>query len=390
MNDLETFIHSIHPSRSKVAAPSARELAMLHGAPSETLDAVEKLAYYAACFLDEFEGTPLYDQAIALQEQELKLEAKEIADRERRRAQEEPASDTWAKRDQLRLEKDALSLELHKLRAAGKVGPSNKDGAKFPPHAETAVMKTSAHIPMPPDKAKAFLEAAAARAAKPTGKPAVSAGLKSTKFNRLTEPFKSAAEKFAALNLKVLAKAGKPDAWRSASQYAAHQATTPGATKLVTDHLNKPAPAFSRNVSDYLSKTSAETPDTWDEKKQGRIGQVALGTYGTLLGGASGVLAHQIGTHKERVRLGRAHLQDISNQTSVKKRLSGTAGKPKHTKVLASIEKKLNRGDTRAGIAGAAALGLAGAVGGKRLGEHAARKQKEHDLKLHRAVQASG
>ncbi len=84
----------------------------------------EKLAHDASCFLTQFEGTPLYKAAISLMEQDLAIEGERIQDMLRRR-KENQGDFAYEKQDALRLKKQQLELELHKLRADGKAPPSS-------------------------------------------------------------------------------------------------------------------------------------------------------------------------------------------------------------------------------------------------------------------------
>jgi len=66
-------------------------------------------------WLTQFQGTPLYEQAVALEEEELQAEA---ADIERRIASRQNEN-TWDKKDMVTLRKRMLDLELSKLKAQG-------------------------------------------------------------------------------------------------------------------------------------------------------------------------------------------------------------------------------------------------------------------------------
>jgi len=88
-----------------------------------------KLSYHddeGNCWLKKYEGTPLYDQAIALEEECIQIESEDIERRIARR--QEDKTDTWDLKDMLRLKKRQLDLELNKQRAAGESPPSGETG----------------------------------------------------------------------------------------------------------------------------------------------------------------------------------------------------------------------------------------------------------------------
>jgi hypothetical protein len=71
-------------------------------------------------FLSQFEGSPLYGQAIAVAEQELEMEKNHVSARAQRRMQEQQAG-SWEQesqeRDMIDIQKRQLELELHKSKA---------------------------------------------------------------------------------------------------------------------------------------------------------------------------------------------------------------------------------------------------------------------------------
>ena len=122
MKDLDTFITGLYATGSSVKTSGldgfdASELGLIYGTPASHLEAAEKLAYDAHCFLEQFEGTPLHAQAIALVGEELGIEAERIQRDEARRAQQEPMDDSWSKQRMIDLKKRQLELELHKAKA---------------------------------------------------------------------------------------------------------------------------------------------------------------------------------------------------------------------------------------------------------------------------------
>lgn len=120
-HELDAFLFGLFPGAttktSGLDALTASDLGLLYGTPAPHLEAAEKLAHDAACFLEQFEGTPLHAKAIALVGEELQLEAERIQRDEARRAQAEPLDDSWSKQRMLDLKKRQLELELHKAKA---------------------------------------------------------------------------------------------------------------------------------------------------------------------------------------------------------------------------------------------------------------------------------
>jgi hypothetical protein len=92
-----------------------------------------------ASFLERFKGTPLFEQAVALEQEELQAEMQNMQERQARRADQANADMIWDKRDQIRLRKRLLELDLAK-QDAGAVAPQSPDaqgaGAPGPVPAE--------------------------------------------------------------------------------------------------------------------------------------------------------------------------------------------------------------------------------------------------------------
>ncbi len=138
MNDLDTFITGLYATGPRVKTSGldgfdASELGLIYGTPASHLEAAEKLAYDAHCFLEQFEGTPLHAQAIALVGEELGIEAERIQRDEARRAQQEPLDDSWSKQRMIDLKKRQLELELHKAKAGAQPEGQEQEAAE---HAE--------------------------------------------------------------------------------------------------------------------------------------------------------------------------------------------------------------------------------------------------------------
>ena len=80
-------------------------------------------------WLEQFEGTPLLQQALGLARQELDAEMQDIESR-----QNEPARDeAWQRRDQLRIEKKKLELDLVAQRNGEQCGEGEPGGEEAPP-----------------------------------------------------------------------------------------------------------------------------------------------------------------------------------------------------------------------------------------------------------------
>jgi hypothetical protein len=67
-----------------------------------------------ATFLDRFKGTPLFEQAMALEEEELQAEMADLQRRQQRRAESASSDSLWDARDQIRMKKRLLELQLVK------------------------------------------------------------------------------------------------------------------------------------------------------------------------------------------------------------------------------------------------------------------------------------
>lgn len=130
-NDIHDHAHGLVIPLTKAAGSSLEHLNLFE---LEELMGGEKVAM-GICgpidghenWLQQFSYTDLYEKAIALAEKELSLEKEEIADRLKRKREFKIDDTIWNKRDQLRLEKDRLVLELHKKKAKDqKKSPANK------------------------------------------------------------------------------------------------------------------------------------------------------------------------------------------------------------------------------------------------------------------------
>jgi hypothetical protein len=74
-------------------------------------------------WLGKFDGTPLYDQALALEEEKLELDVQaqqqRLAENEERRAKSQERDSVWDAKDAIRLKKRLLELELRKSQLGG-------------------------------------------------------------------------------------------------------------------------------------------------------------------------------------------------------------------------------------------------------------------------------
>ena len=66
-------------------------------------------------WLDKFKGTPLAEQAMQLEEQMLQLEVQDMQERQQSRQENAARDSIWDQRDQLRIQKKLLELQLYQL-----------------------------------------------------------------------------------------------------------------------------------------------------------------------------------------------------------------------------------------------------------------------------------
>ena len=234
MNTLDTFISGLYATGSHVKTSGldgfgVAELGTLYGTPASHLEAAEKLAHDAACFLSQFDGTPLHAQAIALIGEELRLEAERIQRDEARRAQQEPMEDGWTKQRMIDLKKRQLELELHKSRA----GEGEGQEQEVPAAMVQAPQTTGA---APAKTASAKLSAVLAAR---------------TRCGSKTSGLKLASPPGVARGL--LAGAKKPEAWRNAAQYMSPADLLGKAVQSAKTQSG----GMSRSVADYVKKTAA-------------------------------------------------------------------------------------------------------------------------------------
>lgn len=216
-HDLDAFLLSLYSGASTktsaLDAFSSADLGRIYGTPASHLEAAEKLAHDSACFLEQFEGTPLHGKAIALVGEELQIEAERIQRDEARRAQAEPVDDSWSKQRMIDLKKRQLELELHKIK-------SQHEASEAP---EQEIAEHAEGVPAPMTSG---------------GVPAKTAGLRS---------------KLSSGELAALLKGRQAESWRNAASYLSPKdllgkAVESGKTQ---------AGGMSRSVASYAPARSA-------------------------------------------------------------------------------------------------------------------------------------
>lgn len=120
---LDTFLKVAY-DRTKETEDQARLVTNMRALPEEYLHKLasgeEKLAFFndgSGCWLEKFKGTPLLEQAIELEKQELQLQ---MAEKSRWREEDQRRSENSAARDELCIQKKLLDLQL--AEAEGGVG----------------------------------------------------------------------------------------------------------------------------------------------------------------------------------------------------------------------------------------------------------------------------
>lgn len=118
----------------------------------------------ASSFLDKFRGTPLFDQALALEQEELQAEMTNLERRKEQRATQQMESGLWDLQDQLRIKKRLLELQL----AAQESGMgAQAGGGATPPLNAPPVPEASAQGAGAPGPESAPVEANKTAAKKP-------------------------------------------------------------------------------------------------------------------------------------------------------------------------------------------------------------------------------
>lgn len=137
---LDAFLEVVH-GKTKQAEAESRNRELLRKLPQDVL---QKLAYGGSIgcgggnesWLKQFEGTPLLDQAIAIEREELEIQMQEG---EKRRAEQEVRlqfgdfDQNYAKRDELNIKRKLLELELVGGGAAGGLELGGQEGEDVAP-----------------------------------------------------------------------------------------------------------------------------------------------------------------------------------------------------------------------------------------------------------------
>lgn len=98
-------------------------------------------------FLEKFRDTPLFDQALALEQQSIQVEM----ERTQQRMERPPMDETYAKEDQIRLQKRMLELQLAQMQAQGAQAAAVPAGPPGAPPASPEAGAQGAGAPGPMD-----------------------------------------------------------------------------------------------------------------------------------------------------------------------------------------------------------------------------------------------
>lgn len=130
---LDQFLETLYEAEKKADARQEMVSAFMNF-PKEELHKIAagrvKLAYHGdGDWLEKFKGSPLYDQALALEEQSLQLDIEEQQKRLARKAERESEDSTWDARDAICLKKRMLDLELVKSQGGEAQAPAKPTDA---------------------------------------------------------------------------------------------------------------------------------------------------------------------------------------------------------------------------------------------------------------------
>ena len=157
---LDSFLKvAMEQSEREVAS---RDLAKrMEGLPNETLYKIAsgqlKLSMYGCTpmgehdvsWLDKYKGTPMFDQAVALEEEDLQWETQNQQVRVEDSAKDQLRSQMWAMRDQIGLKKKLLDLELVKGMQAERM-QQQAEGEQMAAEEEAAAAQPPAAEAAPP------------------------------------------------------------------------------------------------------------------------------------------------------------------------------------------------------------------------------------------------
>lgn len=131
---------------------------------SEGVEGLEKKAYglvSAECgpksddWLDDFRGTPLYDQALQLEQASIQTEMQQIQSQAQREAMMDSNREIYQIQDQIRLQKRLLRLQLHQMQGQEEAAAAAAQQATMaPPEAAAPMMDPAAAAPAPPAPAQ--------------------------------------------------------------------------------------------------------------------------------------------------------------------------------------------------------------------------------------------
>jgi len=109
---------------------------------------VTKQAYLDECgtgasapkqWIDRFKGTPLFDQAVALEQEEIQLEMDDLQKRKERKAERQLEDSLWELKDQIRLKKKLLELQAAQTDVTGQLpAPATAEAPAGPAEAQGA------------------------------------------------------------------------------------------------------------------------------------------------------------------------------------------------------------------------------------------------------------
>lgn len=242
---------------------------------------LDKTAYLAeACnpdgtpksFLEKFKGTPLFDQALALEQQELQAEMADMQKRQERRQQNAADDSLYDAKDRLRVQKRLLELELAKQEMGGAAAPP---GAPAP--GATPAQGAGAPGEVPPEGAEAGANAVVGKMANAKLAFADGLGRELARSDFATAAHGAQLRKVGAAAGAVLAKTANP--LGAIGGALAGLAKNPGVGKALSFAAKNPA-----MVGAGLGAAGGAIAGGPDHRLSGALG-------GAALGGAAGHMA---------------------------------------------------------------------------------------------------
>lgn len=219
-------------------------------------------------FLAKFQGTPLFEQAVALEQEELQAEMADLAQRQQRRM-EDKGDKLWDIKDGIRVKKKLLELELAKASLGAAVGNTPAPGATPAQGSgalgEVAPEGASDGVPgamsgkiaalgptaerigqlLSGSKAKALSATAAHHAANP---------IEGNSFNVLQKHFEGLANKEKA---KVWGTRGFAGAAVGGAGYGAYRSLKPAEPKVEGEKISSLA-SFADNLGRQMARAELE------------------------------------------------------------------------------------------------------------------------------------